>query len=135
MTGSLTARLERLEALHAHELAGMPGGERSCVLNCGELGSHRDCPIHGDVPYRRSSLAPSPDYRTRDTQPPPLDGPVLTDPEPCGCEEAEALRARLAKAERRAALWHKVARMKSRLLLMSEPPRFDSQLTRPVQGG
>lgn len=82
----------------------------------------------------RTSLAPSPDYAS-DGQP---------DPEICGCEEAVALRERLAKAEHEyrwaesehgkadaecealrerlvraeagARVWHRVARLKHRLL-------------------
>lgn len=140
------ARLARLEAIHVRELAGMAD--------------------------ERDSLAPTPDYGTMETLPP--------DPEPCGCEETVALRARVTeleaaltarhpdwlelihwrsvaatsarggeqstapivhfmnraqRAERRAALWHQLARMKHRLLHMTEAPRNDSQLVRPVQGG
>jgi len=61
----LDARLERLEALHRFELAGMPEPDRE-----------------------RDSLAPSPDYRVSE--------PPLPDPEPCSCEEAEALRLEVA---------------------------------------
>jgi len=75
--------------------------------------------------YERDSLAPSPDYSTMETLPPPA-------PDTCGCEEAVSLRARLVQAERRAMLWHKLARMKHRLLHVNDHERCDSQLTRPV---
>ncbi len=108
----------------------LPEDERPCALNCAELGSHRSCPIHGDRAWARASLAPSPDYSTLDTLPPPSPSHEL-----CGCEESVSLRLRLMKAERRAELWHRLARMKHRLLHMTEAPQCDSQLTRPVQGG
>jgi hypothetical protein len=60
---ALSQRLDALEELHRHELAGMPQRPRD-------------------------SLAPSPDYRVSE--------PPLPDPEPCGCEEAEALRLQVA---------------------------------------
>jgi hypothetical protein len=102
---------------------GPPSNEYPCNHGCGaEQGSHRDCPVHGLVPWKRTSLAPSPDYR------------IASDPEPCGCEETEALRARLAKAEARARAWHQLARYKHRLLHGRERVGQDSQLTRPVQG-
>ncbi len=127
---ALVSEVQRLDPGWAPpHVPDLPDDERPCAYDCADQGSHRSCPIHGDVAYQRTSLAPAPDYATRDTRRP------LADPEPCGCEEAEALRVKLAKAERRAALWHRVARMKSRLLRMSEPPRCDSQLTRPVHGG
>jgi hypothetical protein len=85
------------------------------------------------------------------------------EPDPCSCEEALALRALIVtleaqlaqlidkqyraaallidanqrgdKLEKRANLWRKVAHIKHRLLHLAEPPRFDSQLERPVRGG
>jgi hypothetical protein len=97
----LAERLERLEKLHARELAGMAAADE------------------------RDSLAPSPDYSTMDTMPPPA-------PDTCGCEEAVALRLRLVQAERRAKLWHELARVKHRLLHVNDYERCDSQVTRPV---
>lgn len=83
----LDARMAQLEALHQIEA----------------LHQHE---IPGMPGAARTSIAPAPDYTTE----------ALPDPDPCGCEEAEALRERLARAEARARAWHRVARLKHRLL-------------------
>lgn len=64
------------------------------------------------TPPPESGLAPTPDYSAGL----PDYSAGLPDPEPCSCEEALALRVRLARAEARARAWHRVARLKSRLL-------------------
>lgn len=149
MSEWLSARLERLEKLHARELAGMAADDE------------------------RDSLAPTPDYSIG-----PLHDPTVEDTCSCDeavalrarvAELEAALTARhpdwlelihwrsvaattarggaqstapivhfmnrATRAERRATLWHKLARMKHRLLHVNDYERADSQLVRPVQGG